>query len=134
MSITPKAAQQAPQQTDLQTEKEIIRDLWVYLKAHDVPPIAGTAENNIFWTQAVKDLGAVIVDKWHDHPLATKVGLAIYDYLSEKCVAASRSAAGHTGGERGDGGANGAADNAGVNNTAAHPGCETRSGRGGGTS
>lgn len=72
--------------TTLQIEKEIIRDLWVYLKEHRDPPMPGTEESNRFWKQAVLDLRDIIAVKWGNHPLAMKVGPAIYEYISSERI------------------------------------------------
>ena len=67
-----------------QDEQAIMGDIFYYLRDHANPPPPGTEEVNAYWTQATLDLGALVGGKWKNHPLAMKLGLAIYSYLEEK--------------------------------------------------
>ena len=65
-------------------ENGIMRDIFYYLRDHIDPPGIGTPECEAFWIQAAKDLGAVS-NTWKNHPLATYMLVAIYEYLEWKC-------------------------------------------------
>ena len=71
----------------METEKEIIRDVWLYLKAHHGPPALGTDACLAFWEKAAKDIGELVGGKWNNHPLAMELGMAVYSYLEQKCKA-----------------------------------------------
>lgn len=71
----------------MDAEKEIIRDMWLYLKAHNDPPAIGTAACAAFWEKAAKNIGELVGGKWNNHPLAMELGLAMYSYLEQKCKA-----------------------------------------------
>ena len=71
----------------METEKEIIRDIWLYLKAHCDPPAIGTDACTVFWVKAAEDIGTLVGSKWQNHPLAMELGLALYSYLEQKCKA-----------------------------------------------
>ena len=65
-------------------ESGIMRDAFYFLRDHINPPPLGTDECPVFWEQAAKDLAAAAAP-WKDHPLATGVLIAIYEYLDWKC-------------------------------------------------
>ena len=65
-------------------ENGIMRDAFYFLRDHIDPPPVGTDECVTFWEQAAKDLGAVAAT-WKNHPLATGILIAVYDYLEWKC-------------------------------------------------
>ena len=65
------------------TELEIMRDAMTYLGAHNQPPPTGTEEAVVWWTEAAEDLGAV-AGKWENHPLATAILMALYEYIEGK--------------------------------------------------
>lgn len=76
----------------METEKAIIRDTWMYLKAHNDPPAIGTGACDAFWESAAKDIGELVSGKWNNHPLAMDLGIAVYGYLEKKCKAKSSAA------------------------------------------
>jgi len=69
----------------METEKEIIRDIWLYLKSHNDPPAIGSEACVAFWEKAAKDIGDLVGGKWKNHPLAMELGVAVYSYLEKKC-------------------------------------------------
>ena len=73
----------------MEAEKEIIRDMWLYLKAHNDPPALGTDACLTFWEKAAKDIGELVGGKWNNHPLAMELGMAMYSYLEKMCKAKS---------------------------------------------
>lgn len=73
----------------METEKEIIRDIWLYLKAHNAPPDAGYDASLAFWEKAARDI-ADFAGKWQNHPLAVELGAAVYRYLCQKSKAPDR--------------------------------------------
>lgn len=73
----------------METEKAIIRDVWIYLREHNDPPALGTDACTVFWERAAKDIGDMVGGKWKNHPLAMELGLAVYSYLEQKCKAKS---------------------------------------------
>ena len=56
----------------LPTEKEIIRDMYRYLRDHNDPPAPGTEECTAFWEKAAADIGTMIGRKWQNHRLACR--------------------------------------------------------------
>ena len=68
----------------METEKQIIRDIWIYLKEHHDPPATGTEARAAFWEKAAKDIAALAGEKWKNHPLAMELGRAVYSYLEKK--------------------------------------------------
>ena len=77
----------------MEAEKEIIRDMWLYLKAHHDPPAIGSDTCLAFWEKAAKDIGELVGGKWNNHPLAMELGMALYSYLEQKCKAKSSEVA-----------------------------------------
>ena len=75
----------------LPTEKEIIRDMYRFLRDHDDPPGIGTEACTEFWMRAAQDIGQLVSGQWNNHPLAMVLGMAVYDYLEKKCKAKARS-------------------------------------------
>lgn len=71
----------------MEAEKAIIRDMWLYLKAHNNPPAMGTDACLVFWEKAAKNIGELVGGKWNNHPLAIELGMAMYSYLEKKCKA-----------------------------------------------
>lgn len=69
----------------MKAEKAIIRDMWLYLKAHHDPPSIGSDACLVFWEKAAKDIGELVGGKWSNHPLAMELGMALYSYLEKKC-------------------------------------------------
>ena len=67
----------------MKTEKEIFRDLWNYLKTYNNPPTIHNPGCEEFWRKAGEDLMALI-RKWHEHPLAKKLGMALIVYIEDK--------------------------------------------------
>ena len=70
----------------METEKEIFRDLWNYLKTYNNPPKIHDPDCEDFWRKAGEDLVALISKKWHEHPLAKKLGLALIVYIEDKSM------------------------------------------------
>ncbi len=68
----------------METEKEIFRDLWNYLKTYNNPPTIHDPGCEDFWRKAGEDLVALISKKWHEHSLAKKLGLALIVYIEDK--------------------------------------------------
>ena len=68
-------------------EKEIMADMFYFLRDHCDPPAVGTDECTIFWQNAAKDIGILVGKKWNNHTLAMDVGMALYGYLEKKCKA-----------------------------------------------
>ena len=64
-------------------ENGIMRDIYYFLRDHINPPARGTENCTAFWNQTVKDLSEV-ARTWNNHPLATCLLMAIYDYLDWK--------------------------------------------------
>ena len=67
-----------------QNEKAIMADMFYYLRDHAEPPVPGTESSSVFWNRAAQDLGTIVAGKWNNHPLAMKIGMAIYDYIEKK--------------------------------------------------
>ena len=65
----------------METEKEIIRDIWLFLKTHRVVSQAALLP---YWEKTATDICELVSGKWHNHPLATQLGLAILNYLEGK--------------------------------------------------
>ena len=59
----------------METEKQIIRDIWIYLKSHNDPPAIGSEACVAFWEKAAKDIAALAGEKWKNHPLAMELGI-----------------------------------------------------------
>ncbi len=70
----------------METEKEIIRDIYHYLRDHNDPPPAGTKGCVAFWADAANGICVLVNDKWRDHPLAVAMCTAVYSYLEHKCT------------------------------------------------
>ena len=68
-------------------EKEIMADMFYFLRDHCDPPAVGTDECTIYWQNAAKDIGTLVGKKWNNHTLAMDVGMALYGYLEKKCKA-----------------------------------------------
>ena len=52
-------------------EKNIMADMFYYLRDHN----------------AAADIGKLVDAKWKNHPLAMRIGVAMYEYLEKKCKA-----------------------------------------------
>ena len=68
-------------------EKDIMADMFYFLRDHNDPPAVGTDECTAFWEKAAVDIGKLVGEKWKDHPLAMEVGVALYGYIETKCKA-----------------------------------------------
>ena len=68
-------------------EKEIMADMFYFLRDHNDPPANGTDACIAFWEKAADDIGALVGRKWNNHPLAMDNGVALYGYLEKKCKA-----------------------------------------------
>ena len=71
----------------LPTEKEIIRDIYRYLRDHNDPPAIGAEGCNDYWMRAAQDISSLVSGQWDNHPLAVELGCAVYGYLEKKCKA-----------------------------------------------
>ncbi len=69
----------------METEKQIVMDIWLYLKEHNAPPAVGTDGCTGFWEKAAGDICSLVGGKWNNHPLAIELGTAVYGYLEKKC-------------------------------------------------
>ena len=65
-------------------ERGIMADMFYYLRDHNEPAAKGTNAAITFWERATKDMGALIGEKWRNHPLAMEVGTALWNYLEVK--------------------------------------------------
>ena len=68
-------------------EKEIMADMFYFLRDHNDPPAADTDACAAFWERAAADMNALAGTKWKNHPLAVDIGIALYGYLEKKCKA-----------------------------------------------
>ena len=68
-------------------EKDIMADMFYFLRDHNDPPAVGTDECTAFWEKAAVDIGKLVGEKWKNHPLAMEVGVALYGYIETKCKA-----------------------------------------------
>ena len=68
-------------------EKEIMADMFYFLRDHNDPPAAGTDTCAVFWEKTAVDMNALVGTKWKNHPLAVDIGIALYGYLEKKCKA-----------------------------------------------
>lgn len=68
-------------------EKEIMADMFYFLRDHNDPPANSTDECITFWEKAADDIGALVGRKWNNHPLALDMGVALYGYIEKKCKA-----------------------------------------------
>ena len=66
-----------------QTESDIIKDAWNFLKEHSNPPSFGTAASDAFWHKTAGDL-AEAGERWKNHPLALEIFPAVYSYIEAK--------------------------------------------------
>ena len=71
----------------LPTEKEIIRDIYRYLRDHNDPPAIGAEDCSDYWMRAAQDISSLVGGQWNNHPLAVELGCAVYGYLEKKCKA-----------------------------------------------
>lgn len=51
-------------------EKNIMADMFYYLRDHNDPPAVGTDGCTVFWEKAAADIGKLVGAKWKNHPLA----------------------------------------------------------------
>lgn len=68
-------------------EKNIMADMFYYLRDHNDPPAVGTDGCTAFWKKAAADIGKLVDAKWKNYPLAMRIGVAMYEYLEKKCKA-----------------------------------------------
>ncbi len=68
-------------------ENGIMADLYHFLRDHNDPPTADADGCAAFWEAAARDLHRLAEMKWHRHPLAMGLGIALYEYLEKKCKA-----------------------------------------------
>ena len=65
-------------------ENGIMKDIYYFLRDHCDPPPINTDGCEEFWYKAGKDLTDMVGTKWHNHPLAMKLGLALFVYIEDK--------------------------------------------------
>ena len=68
-------------------EKDIMAEMFYFLRDHNDPPAMGTDACIAFWEKAATDIGKLVGGKWNNHPLAMEVGTALYSYIETKCKA-----------------------------------------------
>ena len=68
-------------------EKDIMADMFYFLRDHNDPPAVGTDACITFWEKAANDICALVGKKWKNLPLAMDLGVALYGYLEKKCKA-----------------------------------------------
>ena len=65
-------------------EKGIMEDIYYLLRDYGNPPAINAAGSEDFWFRAGKDLTDMVSGKWKSHPLAMKLGLALFAYIENK--------------------------------------------------
>ena len=65
-------------------EKGIMEDIYYLLRDYGDPPAINAAGCEDFWYKAGKELTEVVGTKWKNHPLAMKLGLALFTYIENK--------------------------------------------------
>ena len=65
-------------------EKGIMEDIYYLLRDYGNPPAINAAGCEDFWYKAGKELTDIVGKKWNNHPLATEVFLALYNYIEGK--------------------------------------------------
>ncbi len=68
-------------------EREIMADLFFFLREYSEPPAAGTDSSTLYWARAAQDMHVLVDCKWKKHPLAMELGIALYQYLEAKSKA-----------------------------------------------
>lgn len=66
-----------------QTEIEIMKDAFYFLRDHAEPPSPGGAGSDAFWAKTATELNEMGV-KYDNHPLALEIFPAIYTYIEKK--------------------------------------------------
>lgn len=66
-------------------EKDIMGDIFFFLRDHNDPPAVGTDDCTVFWQKTAKDMNDLVGKKWRNHPLAMALGTALYGYIEKKC-------------------------------------------------
>ena len=67
-----------------EAETQIFRAAYRYFAAHPSPlPMSDQAASLSWWETAAKDIASVSAS-WNNHPLMTKLLIAVYEYLEEK--------------------------------------------------
>ena len=70
-----------------QDERNIMADMFYFLRDHCDPPPPGMKESVSFWEKASNDIAELVGRKWNNHPLARNVGVVLYDYIGDKSKA-----------------------------------------------
>ena len=65
-------------------EKGIIEDIYYLLRDYGDPPSMNENGCEDFWYKAGKELTDIVGKKWSNHPLAMKLGLALFAYIENK--------------------------------------------------
>ena len=65
-------------------EKGIMEDIYYLLRDYGDPPAINAAGCEDFWYKAGKELTEAVGTKWKNHPLAMKLGLALFTYIENK--------------------------------------------------
>ena len=72
-------------------EKGIMEDIYYLLRDYGEPPAINAAGCEEFWYKAGKELTTIVGTKWKNHPLAMKLGLALFAYIENKSKEAGDS-------------------------------------------
>lgn len=65
-------------------ERDIMADMFYFLREFGDPPSPGTEESTPFWEKASDSIASVVGKKWQNHPLAMQVGITLYNYIVDK--------------------------------------------------
>ncbi len=65
-------------------EKGIMEDIYYMLRDYGDPPAMNESGCEEFWYKAGKELTDIVGKKWNNHPLAMKLGLALFVYIENK--------------------------------------------------
>lgn len=64
-------------------ETQIIRDLGVIIQANGEPP-AGNSTDSGSWWKRLSDMLSAFGEAWDGHPLAMKLGVALFEYYEDE--------------------------------------------------
>ena len=72
-------------------EKGIMEDIYYLLRDYGDPPPINEKGCEEFWYKAGSELTVMVGKKWNNHPLAMKLGLALFAYIENKAKEATDS-------------------------------------------
>ena len=72
-------------------EMGIMEDIYYLLRDYGDPPAITAKGCEEFWYKAGNELTAIVGKKWNNHPLAMKLGLALFAYIENKAKEATDS-------------------------------------------